>query len=182
MATRFAFLLSVQPNAPFELLAFDTHPHVNFGIYQFVKRREGRGNQNLGDLGPKAIVAIPILVQVSKEKGFPRQRAAEALGRIGSSEDRVVSALIDSLTDPVSVIRATAIRALRAMGVRARVAVPALVTLHHDNKMDRVLILDALKRIDPMHVQVQRASIESLGDPDAAVRRAAEDVLAEFTK
>jgi HEAT repeat protein len=83
--------------------------------------------ERLGDMGPAARSAVPVLIQALKDWDFlVRHRAAEALGKIGADPETVVPALTASLGDKHPIVRAMAAESLGKFGPAAASALPTL--------------------------------------------------------
>jgi HEAT repeat protein len=102
--------------------------------------RRGWAAYALGEFGPAADEAVPVLIKVIKES-TPEPRteneasAAAALGKIAPdtpSADQAVAALLPVLESKVRFSRITAIKALGRFGPRAAVAVPKIRALKGD--------------------------------------------------
>lgn len=95
--------------------------------------------QALGQIGPDAKEALPALLNAAKDREVTFQDAAlEALGRIGVNDARVVTVLAEAaLTAPPRGSGAT--RGLKAMGPRAKGAIPVL-----EKGLNNVAVIDVL--------------------------------------
>ncbi|MGO8929178.1 MAG: HEAT repeat domain-containing protein [Limisphaerales bacterium] len=107
----------------------------------------------LGSIGPPAKEAVPSLLGwATNANAYVRFHAISALGKIGTEPDRVVPVLANALHDPDYYVRFHAVLALGKFGPNAKLAVPALVEFLNApqrNSLDRRVIADALKAIDP---------------------------------
>ncbi len=114
----------------------------------------------LGGLGPVAKDAVPFIVAFLRhpdatinpqDAAALRQRAAMALGKIGTGNAETLPALIEALKDDVTV--AAAAIGLADLGQAAEPAVPALLeALKRVEKFrhaDRIELLNAIKAIGP---------------------------------
>lgn len=159
----------------------------------------------LGDQGPAAVPALVALLKA--ESPTVRAYAAQSLGKIGAPAKSAVEALIDLLADPEPAVRRHAIQAIGAIrpgpkvsvplfaklmqdsdpGVRLRVmetvaeakgaAVPALIeALHNQAAVYWACVI--IRDIGPDAIGTAPALIESLKDPNPAVRREATLALA----
>jgi HEAT repeat protein len=104
----------------------------------------------LGQLGEDANKATPQLLHLAKN-GHPllKLRAVNALGKIGSPVDPIVTALV-TMTKKRGLMRFNAVRALGNMGARASKARPVLLRLIEDETAGprvRCSALDALVKI-----------------------------------
>jgi HEAT repeat protein len=84
-----------------------------------------RAIEALGEIGPSAAPAVPLLVLALREEGPVRLRAVEALGRIGPPAREAAPALERVLSDPD--LQARAAIALWEVGREAETTVPLLV-------------------------------------------------------
>ena len=146
----------------------------------------------LGEIGPEAEDAVPILIKLLQdqdEEGFVRANAATALGKIGEGASKAVPALINALRDQDKYVRKDAAEALEKIGTprtiktvkdRYRVViplgwtgsedeVPALIqALQNENKDVRVNAVVTLGQIESE--DVVPVLIEALQDQDEWVR------------
>jgi HEAT repeat protein/flagellar basal body rod protein FlgF len=88
-----------------------------------------RAALSLGRMGPKAISAIPELIQLVSD---PQSGAARALGEMGPNATDAVPALVEALAHPQKHLREQAADALGKIGPNAAAAVPALVQAMKD--------------------------------------------------
>ena len=126
----------------------------------------------LGEIGPEAEDAVPILIKLLQDQdaeGFVRANAATALGKIGEGASKAVPALINALRDQDKYVRKDAAEALEKIGTprtiktvkdRYRVViplgwigsedeVPALIqALQNENKDVRVNAVVTLGEIE----------------------------------
>jgi HEAT repeats/PBS lyase HEAT-like repeat len=120
--------------------------------------RRGRAALALGEFGPAAEEAVPVLMKVIKESN-PEARteneasAAAALGKIAPdtpSADQAVAALLPVLESKDRYCRFRAIEALGRFGPRARTAVPKIRALEGDRDSGvREAASKSLLAIDP---------------------------------
>jgi len=104
-----------------------------------------------------------------------RERAAEALGKIGDA--RAVEPLIATLKDSDVGVRWTAAEALGKLG-DARAIEPLIATLHHDNDRMHNSAAEALgKLVDTLAVE---PLISALKDDDWRVRKAITELLGKI--
>ena len=146
----------------------------------------------LGEIGPEAEDAVPILIKLLQDQdaeGFVRANAATALGKIGEGASKAVPALINALRDQDKYVRRDAAEALEKIGTprtiktvkdRYRVViplgwtgsedeVPALIqALQNENKDVRVNAVVTLGQIESE--DVVPVLIEALQDQDEWVR------------
>lgn len=82
--------------------------------------------------------AMPALIDALRDPSADvRDRAAQALARIGPPARQAVPSLIDALNDPDWRVRRSAARALGQIGPAAEEAVPALIEVIRDPAYDR---------------------------------------------
>lgn len=113
----------------------------------FADRRQGA--EALGEIGPEAKEAIPVLIPLLEDGEFMIRRAvAEALAAIGP-ETRELPALIRALQDEDYWVRTFVAEALETMGADAKEAVPVLIQALGDAKWgsEREAETEALKII-----------------------------------
>jgi hypothetical protein len=106
----------------------------------------------LGEIGPHARAAIPLLVEILQggEVGAAF-RAMEALRQIGDWADRAFPVLVELLKDERHMIRGMAARLLGEMGPQAKSAIPALRrALADESCYVRVYAERALQSLDPL--------------------------------
>ena len=85
---------------------------------------------SLGNMGPKAKVAVPALTKLLKDKNpAVRQCAAQSRGASAPRRSTAVPALIELLKDEDSTVRLETARGLGGIGPAAKAAVPALMEL-----------------------------------------------------
>ena len=111
----------------------------------------------LGDIGPDAVDALPVLTRLLRDKDpCVRQYAAEAIGTVGQGSDTVPAELVGALGDDDALVRQYAAVSVARLGARAG-SLPGVV--------------DALKEnLAHGHHHVRGWSIEALrrlGTPDA---------------
>ncbi len=110
----------------------------------------------LGAFGPRAAVAIPVIVEALQDQTWDgRDVAAESLGFIGQASPEAVHALCEALKDGDERVRMAAARALGRCRATSEEAVEALAGALHD--------------ADP---NVQMAAVEALGELGPAARSA----------
>jgi len=146
----------------------------------------------LGEIGPEAEDAVPILIKLLQDQdaeGFVRANAATALGKIGEGASKAVPALINALRDQDKYVRKDAAEALEKIGTprtiktvkdRYRVViplgwigsedeVPALIqALQNKDKDVRVNAIVTLGQIESE--DVVPVLIDALQDQDGWVR------------
>jgi len=107
----------------------------------------------LGDLGPAAKPAIPMLLRVAANTNANpamRMSAFEALSRIHAPPDLVVPVLMQALHDRNAMVRDEAIEYLGPFAGDAKSAVGTLVELLGNPDVNlRKLALQTLEKIDP---------------------------------
>jgi hypothetical protein len=91
----------------------------------------------LGEIGPPAEEAIPVLLQgLAHTNWSVRNNAVYALGKIHAQPKLVVPALIKCLCDPEPFVRAEAASALGWFGADAQSAIPALLELQRKEALN----------------------------------------------
>jgi len=125
----------------------------------------------LGNVGPAAKKAIPILIKVFEEGGDVwdcrgREAFIEALGKIVSTENKnVVSVLIKALLkDEDMFVRRAAVKALVNIGPAAKKAVPAL--------METLIYVDAYDPNDKLKAEIRMNAAIALGKIGPAAKKA----------
>jgi hypothetical protein len=105
----------------------------------------------LGDIGPEASPASPLLVEMLKDTPFVNRAVAViALGQIHSDPGLVVPALTNCLVDRTAHVREMAARGLGEFGPRAKPAVPHLIEATKSNDYFlRLRAMTSLEQIDP---------------------------------
>jgi hypothetical protein len=98
----------------------------------------------LGDIGPAAKAAIPVLLRsFAHTNAEVRFRAVSAVLQIGGDPNILVPALKSVLKDPKREVRFNAVGALRRLGARARPALPELMEALQDpyikNEVENIL-------------------------------------------
>lgn len=89
----------------------------------------------LGDIGPPARAAIPLLIQATTDTNDNvRMNSVYALGQVHAEPELVVPVLMKCLIDSSSDIRASAARSLGTFGKGAQQSVPALLKLLKDEQ------------------------------------------------
>jgi HEAT repeat protein len=130
----------------------------------------------LGNFREEARGAVPVLA-LALEQPDTYAVVSAALARIGPAAEEAVPALVSELESPAAGRRWRAARTLGRIGLGAADAVPALTAALEDpNEGVRLRVARALGRIGPdprSAAALQRAT----GDPDAGVRREAQEAL-----
>ena len=149
----------------------------------FAMKDELKGEQNqsrkeaavyaasaLGELGPKARAAAPLLLAALKNPEV-RGVAARVLGEIGANSPEAVTVLIDLLkNDPEREGRRSAAGSLGMFGQSAKEAIPALgAALKGDPKGGWWVAAESLAKIGG--AEVVPILIEALVNPDEGIRR-----------
>lgn len=138
-------------------------------------RVRGTAIAGLGDIGPPAATAVPVIVAVLEHDERNAYIAARALAKLGVKALPAVDSLARALNHNNELTRASAAHALGAIGPDARSAAPALRAAWRDH--DAEVRLDAaygLWKIDNSHdaINVLIALLES--DDSRIVLRATE--------
>jgi HEAT repeat protein len=133
----------------------------------------------LGRIGTQAKEALPALERALKdENASVRTAAALAIDSVEPNSQVHRPVLIESLRagdGPVFI-------AVGQMGERATWAVPTLMSLLSDRRPPvRALAAKALGGIGPAARDAERALRQSLRDPEASVRKAAQNALRQIT-
>jgi hypothetical protein len=143
------------PTAPCSAhaLAAIGHPAVLFLIDALQDARwavRAAAADTLGDIGPPATEAVPMLTTLLKDEHWRvRRHAAEALGMVGAEDGEVVRGLTGALGDEAATVRLNAALALGKIGPPSAEAVPALTALMNDeNRYVRHYAAVGLRRID----------------------------------
>jgi HEAT repeat protein/WD40 repeat protein len=124
-------------NTGYALEGLARHGHSQVVVPALLEYLQRRGHWSaihaLGQIGPDARAAIPVLKDFlkSKQPGL-RRAAAEALSKIGGSVDEGVQSLIADLRSDDASTREDAARSLGEIGPAARAAVPELMALLED--------------------------------------------------
>lgn len=147
-------------------------------------REQARAIEDIGQLGPDAKPAIPLLLSfLSSRDAEVRLSSAAALGNVGPIAGDAVPRLIVALHDPVIRVRVYAALALAQMAPVAQRAAPALIAVMRLAPTDdetRALhsnAVYALRLIRPSRKNVSPLC-DALGDSSAQVRFSAAVVLA----
>jgi HEAT repeat protein len=110
----------------------------------------------LGNLGPDAKRAVPVLVkQLTNQRraGFVREEAARALGKIGVFDQKVAWALVIAAQSQDRPLQCAAISSLGRGGIACVDGIPTLVNfLKSEDPLLRCLAYESLRRIDPTKV------------------------------
>ena len=139
----------------------------------------------LRELGPKALPALPLLIDALDDPLVPvRKGAAGALGGIGAEAAPAVPALREALGDPHRFVRSWVAMALFEIGPGARAAGPDLAALLRsdaENLRGRAWAASALPRLDvEPDVAVPALREALLEDPSDEVRSVAALSLQEY--
>jgi HEAT repeat protein len=128
----------------------------------------------IGELGPKAVAAVPKLKTIvgrndlthNSQAGDLLISAAEALGAVSPRSGEGISAFLAQLKQGDNFVKETAIERLGRLGRNAAVAVPALAAIARDvASIHRYGAVKALSRIDPQHETILPALIGLLNNP-----------------
>jgi HEAT repeat protein len=132
-----------------------------------------RSADALGEIGPKARAAVPILLQTMRVANESlAASSAVALGRIRADASDVVPALTAALQHREWRAREGAVQALGEFGPEAKTAIPALIeVLKHDSFLICEKASATLKRVGPAAVDTAVVALcESLTDAREEVR------------
>jgi HEAT repeat protein len=134
----------------------------------------------LAGAGQAAAAAVPdLMFRLGDADETVRCGAAEALGKVGGGEE-AVRALVATLEDPSTVVRAAAARGLSALGTGARAAIPALVPLLQDREEAvRTAAAEAISAAGPLDEEATASLVEGMDSPDNVVRAQAAEALGE---
>lgn len=136
----------------------------------------------LGQFGPEAKAAVPLLVACLKEKDDElRKRAAHSLENIGSLASSDVPNLCAALKDSDPDVRTSIAQCLVKMGLAAKSAVPSIIEALNDKDVSvRKLCVTALGRIGPEAEEAVGALMEVLKDPEPELRSQAAIALGKI--
>jgi HEAT repeat protein len=147
-------------------------------------REQTRAIEDIGQLGPDAKPAIPLLLSfLSSRDPEVRLSSAAALGNVGPIASDAVPRLAEALDDPVIRVRVYAALALSQMASVAQRAAPALIATMRLAPTDvetRALhnnAVYALRLIRPSRKNVS-SLCDAIADPSGQVRYSAAVVLA----
>lgn len=90
----------------------------------------------LGRIGPDARSAVPALVKVAASSREGVADVIKALAAIGEASDETLALVLKALKDADPKIRTAAVRACAAFGPRSKAAVPDLIRLLDDSKVN----------------------------------------------
>lgn len=135
----------------------------------------------LGQFGPSALQAAPVLNAVISERpdGPERIAAAEALWKI-AKQPECVDALIQSLDDREKIYRAEAVSVLGRIGPPAKRATSKLLRLLNDHGSVRIAAVEALGQIRSDPRATVPELVKALSDPMILVRSNAAVALSNF--
>lgn len=133
----------------------------------------------LGDLGPVAKAAAPVLIDLlNDQEPVIRRRAARALGQLGAVTTNVIPALISALTNSDWYTDEYALLALGNIGPGATNAIPVLVEeLRHRHPDVRAFAANALGNMGPAAQSSIPALVIAVQDQHSGVRQAARSAL-----
>ena len=130
-------------------------------------------------LGKLGTVAVPQLIERLHKSNVPilvRRYSALALARIGTTDKRVIPALIESLDDVEPDVRISAIDALGQIGPAAGAAIPKIISLSSDQREPLVVresAISGLARIAPQSKAVNEALVAAVTDGNPRIYDAA---------
>jgi HEAT repeat protein len=136
----------------------------------------------IGELGPKAVAAVPKLKMIIGRNDLAHQSyagggfegtiaavkigAAEALVVVSPHTGEGISAFLTLLKQGDNYVKETAIERLGRLGAKAAAAVPALAAIARDaTSIHRYAAVKGLSRIDRQHETILPALIGLLNDP-----------------
>jgi len=128
---------------------------------------------------------VPHLINVLK---YPdarvRERAANALERMGRGAKGAVPQLTEALSDPDENVRISATIALGKIGEGAKIAVPRIAQMLKDpgTELDREAAILALTDLGEVAEEAVPHLVEALNNPDEKVRRSAAVALGKIGK
>jgi hypothetical protein len=107
----------------------------------------------LGDIGPRAVGALPDLIRLLEDDDpHVRQHAVSAIGIVAQAGSTAPTELVDALRDDNALVRQEAALAVARLGKRG-CSLPGMVSaleqnLYHDHHHVRGWSIEALKRLD----------------------------------
>jgi HEAT repeat protein len=137
--------------------------------------------EDLGQIGPPAMAAVPALLKLSEQDLDPliRLEANKAVASIDSKNEKALPMLVEALNEKAGKVRKRAAECIGDLGPRAKPAVPALLKLLKDpNPIVNWAVIDALGQIGPGAEAAVPSLIEALRD--ASNRGAAVDALGQI--
>ncbi|NEO05483.1 HEAT repeat domain-containing protein [Moorena sp. SIO3I8] len=133
------------------------------------------------ELGEKDQVITILLTPLKDDDSVVREKAVEALGKLGNSSEIVVNALLARLMDDKSVVRWTAAEALGKLGNSSETLINALLArLMDDNSAARGSAAYALGYLENNSETVINALLARLMDDNSDVRGEAADALVKL--
>lgn len=130
----------------------------------------------LGAIGPSASPAVPMIAQLLGDADFTtRSFAIGALGGIGAASADAMPQLLKLFGETSH--KDELLRAFQGIGPGAKLAVPNLIALMDQAKVDRYKVLQALEKIGPGAEAAVPAVLEIAKDPQAQERLTAIRVL-----
>ncbi len=135
-----------------------------------------RAAEGLGEIGPRAVAALPALARASRDpEAEVSASACWALGHLASPPG--APALLARVLGEDDPRQLPAAEALAQLGPAARGTIPALVAVLASPRAERAHAAFVLERLGPPAVP---ALIEAIQGPERDLRRAAADVLAKL--
>jgi len=137
--------------------------------------------EDLGQIGPAAVAAVPALLKLSEQDRDPliRVEAAKAVAGIDSKNKTAIPILVEALNDKAGKVRKRAAECLGDVGPRGKSAVAALLkALKDPDPAVSWAAIDALGQMGPG----AEAAVPSLTEAlkDASTRGAAVDALGQI--
>jgi HEAT repeat protein len=135
---------------------FETIPLLNGALEDREDKVMELAAALLGNLGPDAKRAVPVLVkQLANQRraGFAREEAARALGKIGVFDQKVAWALVIAGQSQDRPLQCAAISTLGRGGIACKDGIPMLTNfLKSGDPLLRCLAYESLRRIDATKV------------------------------
>ena len=132
---------------------FETVPLLNGALEDREDKVMQLAAALLGNLGPDAKRAVPVLVKQlanQRRSAFAREEAARALGKIGVFDQKVAWALVIAAQSQDRLLQCAAISSLGRGGVACVDGIPTLVNfLKSGDPLLGCLAYESLRRIDP---------------------------------
>jgi HEAT repeat protein len=137
--------------------------------------------EDLGQIGPPAIAAVPVLLKLSEQDVDPliRLEANKAVASIDSKNEKALPMLVEALNEKAGKVRKRAAECIGDLGARAKPAVSPLLKAVKDRDLTvSWAAIDALGQIGPGAKAAVPILVEALADVDT--RGAAVDALGQI--